>query len=68
MIRDKHDFDKGRTAVLGDRADNAVAIGNAYGLDTAMLQSGMTHEKNLDDICNDPAQCLQYSILLTGPT
>ena len=54
--------------MLGDRVDTDIAMGNAYGLDTVLLLSGMTHEENLDDICNDPAQCPQYSVPLTGPT
>ena len=60
MICDKHGFDKARTAVLGDRVDTDVAMGNAYGLDTVLVLSGMTHENDLDDICNDPAQCPNF--------
>ncbi len=60
MICDKHGFDKGRTAVLGDRVDTDIAMGNAYGLDTVLRLPGMSHEEYLDDSCNVPAQCPTY--------
>jgi len=66
MLLEKYGMDKSRTCVLGDRVDTDVALGKAAGLDTGLVLSGVTHEKALAEICNNPNTCPTYMLRTLG--